>query len=134
MDNELKLAKQAVLRFAQAWTSWETQMATGGVGSLHDPVMKQAHATLIAVHCTVKKRAYVDGLLTSSKPPTYADVVEGNIISAALSAPNRAYVDARCTWKLYRFVLHKKRDGWRIDSIKWKVGETDEWKNGLIGM
>lgn len=102
--------------------------------SPRDPVMIQAHADIIAEHCTAKKRAYVDGMLTFQKPPTYADVVETNVINAELCAPNRAYVDARCTLMFYRFVVLKKRDGWRIDSIKWKVRNADEWTNGLIGM
>ncbi len=134
MNHDLQPAQEAVVRFAQAWTLWETQMAKGGTDSLRDPVMRQAHATLIADHCTAKKRAYVDGLLTFGQPPTYADVVESNIFNVELNAPNKAYVDARCTWMYYRFVVHKKRNGWRIDSIKWKTGDADEWINGLIGM
>ncbi len=134
MDHNLQPARDAVLRFAQAWTTWERQMAEGGTDSLHNPLMKQAHARLIADHCTAKRRAYVDGLLTFGQPPTYADVVESNIINAELYAPSKAFVDARCTRKLYRFVVHKKRDDWRIDSIKWKIDAADEWTNGLIGM
>jgi hypothetical protein len=134
MNDESQPAKEAVLRFAQAWTSWETQMAKKGNDSLHDPVMKEAHAALIRDHCTAKKRAYVDGLPTYGQPPTYADVVASNIIKTELYAPNKAHVDARCTQMLYRFVVHKKRDGWRIEGIKWKIGDADEWINGLIGM
>lgn len=101
---------------------------------MRDPVMIQAHASLIAEHCTSKKRAYVDGLLVYAKPPTYVDVVESNIIHAELNAPNKTYVDVRCTRMIYRFVVQKKRDGWRIDGIKWKIADADEWTNGMIGM
>jgi len=133
-ESQLQSAKEAVLRFAQAWTTWEIQMATKGKESLYDPAMKQAHAALIADHCTAKKRAYVDGLPHYSKPPKYADVVEGNIINAELFAPDKACIDVKCAAIFYRFVVHRKRDGWRIESMKWKIIEKDDWKNGLIGM
>ena len=109
-------------------------MVAKGVQSLRDSVMREAHARLIADHCTAKKRAYVDGILTYGEPPSYADVVDANIVNAELCAPNIVNVDANCKLKIYRFVVQKKRDGWRIDSIKWKLIETDKWENGLIGM
>ena len=132
-DSSIQAAKEAVLGFAQAWTAWELQMALDD-GSLHDPAMRQMHARLITGHCTIKKRAYVDGLLTYGRPPTYADVIATNIFNVELHAANKAYVDAKCPRMFYRFVVQKKRDGWRIASIKWKVIETDEWIIGLIGM
>lgn len=134
MNPDLQPALEAVLRFAKAWSAWEKQMAKAGADALRDPEMKKAHAANIAEHCTVKKRAYVDGLLTFQQPPTYGDVVEKNIINAEMAAPNKAHVDVRCTRMIYRFVVHKKRDGWRIDGIKWKIADADAWINGLIGM
>ena len=92
------------------------------------------HARLITDHCIIKKRAFVDGLLTYGMPPTYADVIAPNILNVELHDPNKAYVDVKCPRMFYRFVVQKKRDRWRIASIKWKVIETDEWINGLIGM
>ena len=135
MNDELQLqaAKEAVLQFGQAWTAWEEQMAKGN-DSLHDPAMRQAHATLVTRFCTAKKRAYVDGLPTYGIPPTYADVIAENIVNAELCASNKAHVDVRCARMCYRFVVQRKRDGWRIDSIKWRVGDKDGWTNGLIGM
>ena len=130
---ELQTVKAAVLRFARAWTAWEKQMAKHEI-SLQDPAMKEAHAKLIADHFTTKKRAYVDGSLTYSDPPTYVDVVDRHIINAEFFASSKAYVDFQCRVTFYRFVVHKKREGWRIDSIKWKVVDTAEWSNGLIGM
>jgi len=129
----LQPAKEAVLRFAQAWTAWEVEMAKIEE-PFHDAAMRQAHAALIADHCPSKRRAYVDGLPTYRRPPTYGEVVDGNIVYAELTAPNKVLVDVRCTLVFYRFVVLRKRDGWRIDGIKWRVVETDEWSNGLIGM
>jgi hypothetical protein len=34
----------------------------------------------------------------------------------------------------YRFVVLKKRDGWRIDGLKCRMPPTTEWSNTLIGI
>ena len=88
-EPELQAVKEAVLRFAREWTVWETGAWKRG-DSLSDPATIQAHAALIARHCAVRKRVYVDGLPTCGDPPTYRDVVEENLIHAELVAPRRA--------------------------------------------
>ncbi|MEW6306258.1 MAG: NTF2 fold immunity protein [Verrucomicrobiota bacterium] len=131
--NPLDEAKDAVLRFARAWTEWEILMARDKE-SIHDPAMKEAHARLIQDHCTPKKRAYVDGQLTYCRPPTYGSVVEQNLIHMELGSPTKTFIDFNTPFQHYRFVVVKKGGIWKVDSIKWKVIPTDDWKNGLIGM
>jgi len=129
---ELHEATEAVVRFAAAWTEWERQMAAIP-DSGNDPRMQAARANLIQTHCTGKKRAYVDGLLSYSRPPTYENVTEDNLLNAELVSPTRAHVDAKGLLSFYRFVVVNKRDGWRIDSLKWRVSTEDSWEKGLIG-
>ena len=131
-ERNLKGARDAVLRFAKDWTAWEMEMAEDA-GSMRNPKMKQAHAELVARHCTEKKRAYVDGVLRYSKPPVYSEVLEGNICSVEITAKGRVHVDVNMTDKFYRFVLLKTARGWRIDGVKWKISEKDKWSDGLIG-
>jgi hypothetical protein len=70
--------------------------------------LKAVHASNLAKYCTPKKRVYVDG---------------GFFFS----------LDFKCRWQTRRFVVMKKKSGWLLDSIKWKVSDFDDWKNGLIG-
>jgi hypothetical protein len=113
------------------------EMAKDIYSTLENPVLRQKHADLIAEFCTIKKRAYVDGYPTFSIPPHYGEVGSETIILEEYPSKTRAYIDVKCQRIIYRFVVQKKKDGWRIDSIKWKSNwegyETEEWKNGLIG-
>ena len=129
-------AKDVVLRFAAAYTEWEVAMTKDEENSMDDPAMIQAHASIISSYCTPKNRAYVDGCLSYSEPPTYSHVIEDNIINADLISDTRAHIDASGDANplqvSHRFVVLRKKDGWQLDSIKWRsVG--GEWQNGLIG-
>jgi NTF2 fold immunity protein len=130
-------AKSVVLRFAAAYTEWELAMAKDEENSMDDPAMRQAHAGIIASYCTPKKRAYVDDCLSYSEPPTYSHVIEDNIMNAELISDTRAHIDiSGDTSPLqtsHRFVVLRKKDGWQIDGVKWRVSDGDEWNNGLIG-
>lgn len=130
---KLELATAVVLRFATDWTEWESQMSRSP-DPFEDPTLLARHAELIASHCTPKKRAYVDGLPNFGTPPTYETVTAANIMATELISAGKAWVDVGCRPKFYRFVVHHTRAGWRIDSLKWKVSEADNWSNGLIGM
>ena len=132
MSIDLNEAKEAVLRFARAWTEWETLMAQNEE-SLRDPALREARAKLVQVHCTPKKRAYLDGPMSFSEPPTYGDVVEANLMHTELASPGKAFVDFNVSHTYYRFIVTNKGGVWKIDSIKWKVIPTDNWKSGLIG-
>lgn len=132
MSNELDEAKEAVLRFARAWTDWEVVMARKR-NSIQNPALKEARAKLIQDHCTPKKRVYVDGMMSFRQPPTYGDVVEANLMHMELASPTKAFVDFNSPMTFHRFVVMRKGGVWKIDSIKWKVIPTDDWKNGLIG-
>ena len=74
---------------------WEILMAKKK-NSLHDPALKEARAKLIQDHCTLKKRVYVDGLLSFRQPQTYGDVVEANLMHMELaSQPKRLSISSR---------------------------------------
>jgi hypothetical protein len=136
MDNTEQMiadAKNVVLRFAAAWTEWELAMAKDEENSMEDPAMIQARASIIASYCTPKKRAYVDESMSYSEPPTYSHVIEDNIVGAELISNTRAQIDAKGLQTMHRFVVLRKSDGWKLDSIKWRVPEGGEWNNGLIG-
>lgn len=131
-DESIQAATERVLKFARDWTVWETEMASKE-GSLRDPAMKERHAALIAEHCTIKKRAYVDGLLSYSQPPVYADIVAGNRIGAEAVTAKKVHLDLGGSRMQYRFVVIFSKGEWRIDSLKWRVHESQPWTNGLIG-
>jgi hypothetical protein len=123
-----------VLAFAKAYSDWERGMATPP-GSFNNPHRRTEHANVLASFCTIKKRAYVDGGMTFANPPTYAELDADKILKVELVSKSRAHVD---TTKLrlleYRFVVLKKRDGWRIDSLKCRTPPNVEWSNTLIGL
>ncbi len=139
-------AKSVVLRFAAAYTEWEQAMAVAWTEieqamekdpdfdiTAQDPAFQQARADIVKTYCTPKKRVYVDESITFSMPPTYSHVVEANIFNTVLVSDTRAHIDAKGLQTIHRFVVLRKKDGWQLDSIKWKVSENEEWQNGLIG-
>ncbi len=130
-------AKDVVLRFAAAWTEWELAMAKDVENSMEDPAMRQTRTSIVASYWTPKKRVYVDESMSYSMPPRYSYVIEDNIINAELISDTRAHIDANGDSNplqtSHRFVVIRKKDGWQLDSVKWRVSEGDEWKNGLIG-
>jgi hypothetical protein len=131
-EDGIQAATDRVLKFANDWTAWERKMARTK-DSLRDPAMAVAHAAIIAEHCTVKKRVYVDGMLSYGEPPTYRDVVAKNLLAAELVNAKRAHIDFKGSWVSHRFVVLFKNGEWRIDSVKWRVSPSDSWTNGLIG-
>ena len=132
MSNDLNEAKEAVFRFARAWTEWEILMAQNEE-SLRDPALREARAKLIQEHCTPKKRANLDGPMSFREPPRYDGVVEANLMYTELASPGKAFVDFNASWSYYRFIVMNKGGVWKIDSIKWKVIPTDNWKSDLVG-
>ena len=131
-EEVIRAATDRVLKFARDWTAWEGSMALQK-DSWHDPAMVARHAAMIAEHCTVKKRAYVDGLLSYSRPPTYEDVVGANVLGAAAVTAKKVHLDFGDSQMQYRFVVVFAKGEWRIDSLKWRDHESRPWTNGLIG-
>lgn len=122
-----------VLAFAGAYSAWEHSMAESGT-SFNSPQLRAEHARILETFCTVKRRAFVDGGVSFRTPPAYADLDAERIVAVELVAKSRAHVDAQALDFLYRFVVLKKRDGWRIDSLKYRLPPNTEWINTLIGM
>ena len=123
-----------VLAFAAAYSAWERNMAEHG-RSFGNPQLRAEHAGILTTFCTVKRRAYVDGGGTFADPPTYGELDAEKITAVDLVAKSRAHVDTKVLKFLeYRFVVVKKRDGWRIDSLKCRMPPNTEWNNTLIGM
>jgi hypothetical protein len=125
--------KRLVLAFAEAYTQWEEDMHFA-----RDEVAKTAlrdrHAQILLDYCTTKKRSYVDGILSYARPPAYSQITMDSIVHVEASGSSRMHVDTgQLSSHAYRFVLLKKKDGWRIDGIKWRFVSDDVWENTLIG-
>lgn len=134
-DSEPTLSEPDVLvrAFAEAWSAWETKMYREDI-SMSDEGAIREHKLMIERFCTNKPRKYVDGLLSVQHPPTYSEVVGSDELTVQFVNLGRAFVDNRGSQQpSYRFVVLKKTEGWRIDSVKWRVSEDDSWANGLIG-
>lgn len=123
-----------VLAFAKAYTDWERDMATSG-RSFNNSLLRAEHARVLATFCTLKRRAGVDGGHSFATPPVYAELDLGKIVAVHSVTKSRAHVDTSVLRHLeYRFVVLKKRDGWRIDSVKCRMPPTTDWSNTLIGI
>jgi hypothetical protein len=123
-----------VLAFAAAYSAWERGMAESR-SSINNPMLRAEHASILETFCTVKRRAYVDGGVTFATPPTYGELDEEKIAAVELVTKSRAHVDTKVLKIFeYRFVVLKKRDGWRIDSLKCRMPPNTEWENTLLGM
>jgi len=125
--------RAVVLAFARDFTQWENCVHLTRDG-LRDFDLQQQHAEIIRSYCTHKKRTYMDGVLSYEQPPVYVQVVEANIANVEPVTRTRTHVDTkqlqRCA---YRFVVLKKTDGFRIDSVKSRFSSDDEWESTLIG-
>jgi hypothetical protein len=126
--------KETVLAFAKAYSDWERRMAESG-SSFNNQELRDEHARILATYCTKKKRAYVDGGGTFATPPTYAELDADKVDKVDVVTKSKVHVDTKVLKFLeYRFVVLKKRDGWRIDSLKCRMPPNEEWNNTLIGM
>ncbi|MDY3557393.1 RhsIA family immunity protein [Gemmata sp. JC717] len=135
MSNEiLEDLVGTVLAFAKAYSDWERGMAESG-RSFNNPQLREEHARILATFCTLKRRAYIDGGVTFATPPTYSELDAEKIDAVHMVTKSKAHVDTKVLKFLeYRFVVLKKRDGWRIDSLKCRMPPSTEWNNTLIGM
>lgn len=125
--------RATVLAFAAAYTQWEIDMHAASE-AFEDPDLQARHAQILTDYCTRRKRAYVDGIAPFSKPPTYYKVVAGSIENVEQVTKTRAHVDTmQLDSQAYRFVVLKKKDGWRIDGVKWRFAPDGDWENTLIG-
>jgi hypothetical protein len=123
-----------VLAFASEFSEWERRMAKSD-DPFNDRELRAEHARILADYCTLKKRVYVDCAPSFSKPPTYADLDESSIEGVEMATKSRSHVDTKALRGLrYRFVVLKKSDGWRIDSLKRWSDFKERWENTLIGL
>lgn len=135
MDESTRLADptSVVLAFAAAYTQWERDMDAADDG-FNDVALQSRHASILLDYCTHKKRAYVDGIASVSKPPSYYKVIADNIEKTEQVSRSRVHVDTvQLDLHAYRFVVLKKTDGWRVDSVKWRFRPDGDWENTLIG-
>lgn len=101
--------RSVVLQFAKAYTRWERSCGR----ALPDAEKIKRKSQILLDYCTIRRRVYVDGMLSYGDPPAYVAVTEENIARVQMSAANRAFVDTSGDgFMAYRFVPHKKADGW----------------------
>lgn len=125
--------EEIVIEFAAAYTQWEQDMNAAS-NRFNNLTLRQRHREILLRYCTHKKRAYLDGIASYSNPPTYHKVIKENIASVQEINRSRVYVDTNfLDGRAYRFVVLKKKDGWRIDSVKWRFEAQGEWESTLIG-
>ncbi len=125
--------ERTVLAFAAAYSQWELDMAADE-DAFGNADLKDRRAQILMDYCTRKKRGHVDGCLSYSPTPRYGKVTRENLIGVEQATRVRVHVDtAILQFHAYRFVLLKKKDGWRIDSMKWRFKPDGEWENTLIG-
>ena len=113
-----------VLAFAEAYTAWERAMAASD-HPFGDRRLKREYTRVLTTYCTIKRRAYVDGGGSFCRPPTYAELGAKEIAGVTPVTRSRTHVDTTATAASSferRFVVLKKRDGWRIDSVKHAAG------------
>ena len=125
--------KDVVLAFAAGYNEWEADMQADK-DSYKNRSLKKRKRDLLATYCTIKKRAHVDGDYDTCDPPAYATVVDKNIANVEEVTRTRMHVDTKYrNYKAYRFIVLKKKDGWRIDDVKWKIRKTSDWAATVLG-
>lgn len=125
--------KQTVLDFAFAYSEWETLMDLTDDEFSNVELREQFHR-ILDDFCTKKRRVYVDCMPCFSRPPVYAKIVDENIAKVEVVNKSRVHVDTiQLDFHAYRFVVLRKADGWRIDSVKWRTKKDTDWRNTLIG-
>ncbi len=134
MTDHLSDPKSVVIAFAASYSAWEEAMRIAGEtveNQFEDPDLIEQHRDILLKYCTQKDRRHAQEL-SFSTPPTYGDLSEKKIAAVEYVTSSRVHVDTKkLSTSTYRFVLLKKKDGWRIDGVKWLV--RGEWKNTLIG-
>ncbi|MDX1928400.1 MAG: NTF2 fold immunity protein [Pirellulaceae bacterium] len=134
MQNHLSDPKSVVLAFAAAYTAWELAMEAAEAHTddpFDDPKLCDQRRDILLMYCTHKERKY-DGGNSFSIPTTYGLLTEENIDIVESVSSSRVHVDTKKLSKAaYRFVVLKKKDGWRIESVKWRM--RSGWQNTLFG-
>lgn len=135
MTDYLSDPKSVVIAFAASYSAWEEAMKVAGEfleNQFEDASLKEQHQDILLKYCTHKEREYTQGY-SFNIPPTYGDLTGEKIDAIEYASSSRVHVDTKKLSRAttYRFVLLKKKDGWRIDSVKWLMRGV--WKNTLFG-
>lgn len=86
-------------------------------------------------YTTPKKRVYSGQSPGFGFPAQFQGLTKGQIQQVEFVSPSRCEVVADVPTgfkKRYKFVVLKKNDGWRIDSLKTYRKSSDKWENDLL--
>ncbi|MEM1097656.1 MAG: NTF2 fold immunity protein [Planctomycetota bacterium] len=114
------------------WKLPTEQQTDKGLKDIRDCV-REEKLKIMLHFCTHKRRVYSDVAASYGSPTVYHP--EDSIVEVIPQTKNRTYVIVGCnprtTIDFKRFCVLKKADGWRIDSVKSKIGNFD-WKQGIL--
>lgn len=148
MKEPIEKAKDVVLKFTQQMNDWETKMYILSrielqqfvseekkilVEGLTKDYLNRTFYKIFEEFCTKKIRKFGGQPYSYGKPTKYSGICSETIIEANQMSDNRIEIIAKSNYFLetiYKFVLLKKSDGWKIDSLKTKRGE--KWQMILL--
>jgi hypothetical protein len=148
MQAPLEQAKDIVLEFTRQVNDWETKMYILSRIELEQFVseekkklvegqtidsLNRTFYKIFEEFCTKKERKFGGQPHSYGKPTKYSGICSKTIIDTNQVRTNRIEIIAKSDYFLetiYKFVLLKKLDGWKIDSLKIKRGE--KWENTLL--
>ncbi|MBC3872915.1 NTF2 fold immunity protein [Undibacterium flavidum] len=145
--DEINSSADVVLKFTNEMNDWESKMyivsriengkyvsdekrAYVAANSRSD--LDQYYFNILSKYCTSKERKYGGHPDHYGMPTRYAGICESAILEKNTLNRNRIEITAKSEYldTVYMFVLLKKTDGWRIDSLKTKRSEG--WDNALL--
>ena len=131
-DGEMQAARKVLEGFLAEMAQWEADCFTLSKSMARDDFKKNRLAKareVFARYCTVKKRAYGPTEAVSYGSPSQ---YEARIVDAEALRTNKVRIYARMPDSLgqqYRYILLRRREGWRIDYVEWLM---DEWEQTLL--
>ena len=149
-DPELQAAIQVVLQFALRMNDWETKMhfrsridrrefvSEQGAKLVEGVTVKdlnKAYYQIIEEFCTRRKRSFGGHPVGWSKGGKYPGISQETVVDARYTKASRIEVTAKGGLfpdEYQKFVLFKKREGWRIDNTLNRIGETGKWDRSYI--
>ena len=137
-------AVKVVLSFTSTMNEWETRRYyrsradTGYIteasdseraGDLTAEELDSEYFVIFQKHCTKRKRTYGGFPHSWTKGGAYAGVAESTVLETRVLHPGR--IEIVCKGgpfpdQHYKFVVFKKKEGWRIDSVLSRSG-SEEW-------
>ncbi len=146
LHEEIECATTVVLSFIYEMNIWEMRMYYKSRIENGEFVSERNAKLVIAAsyedieneyydvfnrHCTQRKRTYSGFPGGWSKGGQYVGIDKGAVLEVNISKPSQAEVivkGGQFPDNRYKFVLFKKRDGWKIDNAFWSGSASGKWE------